>query len=409
MHVLDPITSAAAVAAALCLAAAVVAAVARRTPVPAPAWFLAAGIVAGTSSGRVRDAVTYEHVAQLGAVALVLVLFDGGLSGGWARTRPVLGPILVLGVVGTLATTALLALTAHWLVGLGWGAAWLVAVAIAPTDPAAVFSVVGGSREVPARSSAVVEGESGANDPVGIALMLGAIAAVGGGASGWEVAGRFAQELGIGTAVGVASGLALRWLVRRLAVSSGPLMPVAVLGWAAGTFAAASAVHGSGFLAAFIAGIVVGDAVHSDRPIATVAGVAAALGEVAVFAALGVTASRADIGEHLLVGVVLFVVLTFVVRPLVVGVLLYRSSLDRHERLFVAWAGLKGAVPVLLAALAVIADVRDASTVYAVVFVAVAASLLVQGTTIPLVVDRLFGASSSGEPDAGGGRTTTDA
>ena len=147
----------------------------RRIGVPAPAVFLAAAAVASDLFPSLGDHVDTRTVERIGVVAIVVILLDGGMHVGWRRFREAAVPISVLGVLGTFATAGALAVVAHAVLGLDWTTAFLLGAALAPTDPAVMFSVLG-NREVRGRSGTILEGESGANDPVGIALMLGVIA-----------------------------------------------------------------------------------------------------------------------------------------------------------------------------------------------------------------------------------------
>src|SRR5215211_6670840 len=180
---------------------------------------------------------------------------------GWRRFRTAAGPVVWVGVAGTFVTAAALATLAHALFDLDWRAALLVGTALAPTDPAVVFSVLG-RRKVAGRSGTILEGESGANDPVGIALLASLLAA--GQSAGLDtagsVAGTFLLQLAVGAAVGVAGGALLVRFMRRLPLPSEGLYPLRVLAGALVIYGAATVAHGSGFLAVFIAGILVGDA-----------------------------------------------------------------------------------------------------------------------------------------------------
>jgi cell volume regulation protein A len=365
------------------LAAIVLSRVAQRWSIPTPAIFLAVGVLANELIDPGDPVATPHQVAQVGTIALVLILFEGGFSGGMRRMRGSLVPVLSLGLLGTFATTALLALAGHALLDLSWQTASLVAIALAPTDPAAVFSVLG-SRDVRGRSSAIIEGESGANDPVGIALMIAALAYVAGDGSVASATGTFVLQL----VVGVAVGLALGHLGARLFAHARRL-PVAAIATAFAVYGTAALLHGSGFLAVLVAGLVLGDALRHDEQVESLVGIGAALAEIAMFTLLGLAVDIGELGDALVQGLVMFAVLTFLVRPAVVAALLAPVRLDRAERTFIAWGGLKGAVPVLLATFVLLEHVADAEHAFAVVFVAVAASILVQGSTIPWLIGRL--------------------
>jgi len=378
------------VAGAIGVLALVASRAARVLRIPAPAIFLLAGVIVASFSDKSHDAASFGHVAALGSYALIFILFEGGYSnGGWLRTGPSVRPILMLGVFGTLATTALLGAAAHWLVGLSVPLSVLVAVALAPTDPAAVFSVLGES-DVEGSTDIILEGESGANDPVGISLMLGAIAYYDAGGSIASVGVDFVVQLAVGIAVGASCGFILGEILRRVRFGADALHAVAAVAGAFLTFAFATQLHGSGFLAVFVAGLLVGRLeVRAHEATEGVLSVTAALSEMAMFTALGLTVSFDNLGHAVPRALALFALLTFLIRPLVTWAALAPEPLTRGERAFVAWGGLKGAVPILLASFPILAGIEDATLVYDIVFVAVAASVLVQGATLPFLARRL--------------------
>ena len=367
-------------------------AITERFAIPSAALFLVGAALASDLAPRLGDTISVVTVERIGVVALIVILFDGGLDIGWSRFRSSAVPILSLGVLGTFATAGLIALAAHALLGLSWTTSGLLGAALAPTDPAVTFSVLGG-REIAGRTGTILKGESGANDPVGIALMIGMIElATSDDGSFWTVVSEFAVEMVGGVAVGAAGALLLLPLLRGIRLPSPALYPLRMLAAAGLIYGAATLVHGSGFLAVFVAGILLGDRPLPHR--AEVDGFLSSLGslaEIAMFAALGLTVDLTELFETdaWFEGLVLAVLLAFVFRPLVVGALLLPVRLDRAERLFVMWSGLKGAVPILLAALALIGEVDDGTEIYGIVFVVVLFSVLVQGTLVPTVAKRL--------------------
>jgi cell volume regulation protein A len=318
-----------------------------------------------------------------------VILFNGGMDIGWRRFRSAAGPILSLGVLGTFLTAGLLAAFAHYVLGFGWTLAGVVGAALAPTDPAVMFSVLGG-REIAGRSGTTLEGEAGVNDPAGIALMLGMIEfATHDGASLMAVVREFAVEMAIGTAMGLLGALVLLPLLRRVQLPSDGLYPVLALSLAGCLYSATALLHGSGFLAVFIAGLVLGDArLPFKVEIERFHGSLATLAEIAVFVALGLTVNLGALtGRVWLEGILLALALALLVRPLVVVATLARARLRWSERAFIAWSGLKGAVPILLAAFAVLGGVAGADHVYGIVFVVVLASVVGQGTLVPLAAN----------------------
>jgi potassium/hydrogen antiporter len=360
--------------------------------IPAPAIFLLAAALASDLVPALGQ-LSVTTVQRVVSVALVVILFDGGMHIGWQRFRTAAGPVVWVGVAGTFITAAALAALAYALFGLHWWTALLLGTALAPTDPAVVFSVLGG-REVAGRSGTILEGESGANDPVGIALLASLLTA--GPATGLDAAGSIAAEflvqLAVGAAVGVAGGALLVGFMRRLPLPSEGLYPLRVLAGALVIYGAATVAHGSGFLAVFIAGILVGDARAPYKgEIERFHAALASLAEIVAFIVLGLTVGLHTLpdSDALGIGLALAVLLTFVVRPLLVGLLLLPVRLAWGERLFVLWAGLKGAVPILLGTFLLTADVPDASRLYAVIVVVVAFSVIVQGGLVPAVAARL--------------------
>jgi cell volume regulation protein A len=359
----------------------------KRFPLPRPAIFLLAAALASDLFPSLAEHVSIREVERIGVVALIMILFDGGLHVGWRRFRASALEIVSLGVVGTFATAGLMAMAAHWLFSFSWIAAGILGAALAPTDPAVTFSVLG-NREIGGRTGTILEGESGVNDPVGIALMVGMLELARHHDASFAIVLReFSLEMAIGLAIGLAAAALLLPLLQRPLPNEG-LYPLRTLAAACTIYGVAAVAHGSGFLAVFVAGLIVGDArapykVEIERFHNSLANLA----EIVVFVALGLTIDLTDLGaRHLwLDGVLLALILALLARPLVVGPLLLPLRLRAGERLFVMWGGLKGAVPILLAALALLAGVEDASRLYAIVFVVVAFSVLVQGTSIPLV------------------------
>lgn len=367
-------------------------AITERIAIPSAALFLLAAAVASDLRPELQEAISFVTVERVAVVALIIILFDGGMHIGWRRAAVSMVPILSLGVLGTFATAGLVTLAAHWLLGFSWITSGLLGAAIAPTDPAVTFSVLSG-REIRGRAGTIIEGESGANDPVGIALVIGMVELAGSDdGSFWTVAEEFAIQMAMGALVGAIGAAVLLPIMRRAPLPAVALYPLRVLGAAGVIYGAATLVHGSGFLAVFLAGLLIGDAAAPRQ--GTIEGFfssLASLAEITAFVLLGLTIDVTDVlsSGDWLDGLVLAALLGLLIRPLVVVLLLLPVELERAERLFIAWSGLKGAVPILLAALAVIAAVDDAAQIYNVVFVVVLFSVVVQGTLLPVVAARL--------------------
>jgi potassium/hydrogen antiporter len=226
-----------------------------RTRIPTPLLMLvgSAAVAAFFPSLRMPDAVTVGHIVT---VALVLILFDGGMHIGLRRFRAAALPIATVGLLGTFLTAGAGAVLLHVAFGIDWYLAILVATAVAPTDPAVVFSVLG-QRQIRGRSGTILEGESGANDPVGIALMASLLAA---GALSWQGAGQvattFLVQMVVGGALGVLGGWGMLWFTRRVPLPNEALYPLRSVFCAIALYGITTLAHGSGFLAVFVAGIL---------------------------------------------------------------------------------------------------------------------------------------------------------
>jgi cell volume regulation protein A len=359
-----------------------------RLAVPAPAIFLLAAALAGRLFTGLGDELSIRDVERIAVVALIAILFDGGMRVGWRRFRAALVPITALGVFGTFATAGAMTLAARYFFGFDWTAAGILGAALAPTDPAVMFSVLG-KREIGGRTATILEGESGVNDPVGIALMIGMLElATHSDATFWIVIEEFAIEMAVGLAIGLAGAFVLIQAMRRIELPNPALYPLRTLAAAGVIYGVASVAHGSGFLAVFVAGILVGNVdLPEKRDVERFHTSLASLAEIVVFVALGLTVNNVSLGDRSvwLDALLLSALLAFVARPLVVAPLLWPARLRLRERVFVMWSGLKGAVPILLAAFALLEHVDSADRIYGIVFVLVTFSVLVQGATIPFV------------------------
>jgi cell volume regulation protein A len=364
--------------------------VSERVPIPAPAIFLLATAVTvhfWPSLGRRFSVLDVERVA---VVALVLILFDGGMRVGWKRFRAAAVPITVLGVFGTFTTAALIALAGRYLFDFSWTGAGILGAALAPTDPAVMFSVLG-KREVGGRTGTILEGESGVNDPVGIALIVGMIDfATHANATFWVVVREFALEMSVGLAVGIVGAWVVLQSIRRINLANPALYPIRSLAAAGLIYGLAAVAHGSGFLAVFVAGILIGDAEYPQRrDVERFHTSLASLAEVVVFVGLGLTVHEVNLAPVWQDGILIALVLAFLARPLGIAAFLEPLHLRRGERIFVMWSGLKGAVPILLAAFALLQHVPGSDRIYGIVFVVVAFSVIVQGGSVPFAARRL--------------------
>jgi cell volume regulation protein A len=359
--------------------------------VPAPALFLILAAIASDVFAPLRG-LSIVNDQRIVTVALAIILFDGGMHIGWRRMRQAAGAVVWLGVMGTIVTAGAMAICAHLLFGFDWRAGLLLGAALAPTDPAVVFSVLG-RREVAGRSGVLLEGESGANDPVGIALMVSLLGASGGG---WHAVGsgvgHFALQLAVGAAVGALGGWLLLQLWRRVPLSSEALYPVQTVAFAVLLYGGATALEGSGYLAVFVAGVLVGDErAPYKREIERFAGALASLSEIVAFVVLGLSVDLASVfhPSRIWTALGLAALLIFVVRPVLVGLVLWPVRLARGERLFVLFSGLKGAVPILLGTYVLAEHSAHAEQIYDIIFVVVLLSVVLQGGAVPALAAKL--------------------
>ncbi len=389
-----------AVVSGLVLAALVFRRVAERVRMPAPVVFLLAAAVASDVYQPLRTALSPDDVSRVASGALIVILFDGGVSLGWRRVRPRVGAVVTLGFGATVATAGVMALATHALFGFGWATSAVLGVALAPTDPAVVFSVIG-EGSLRERPKTILEAESGANDPIAIALMIGVLAAIDGGSWLPTVTTTLARQLAIGLVVGIAGAWLTRKPLKHLTEPRESLQPIVALSAAGLIFGTATAIHGSGFLAVFIAGLLLGDANTSvGEDVRTFHSELAGLAEIVVFVSLGLTVHLAALGATgIFQGLVLTIVLLALARPPAAMLLLAPFRVPRGERVFLAWAGMRGAVPILLASLALADGVQDSPRIYGLVFVIVATSVTLQGITLPAVASAL-GVNTGGDGSA---------
>jgi cell volume regulation protein A len=370
-----------------------------RLGVPFVLLFLVVGMAAGSEGiGRIAFE-DYGLTFRVGTVALVLILFDGGLNTSIASVRRVLAPASLLATLGVAGTAGVTALGARAL-GFPWAAAMLLGAIVSSTDAAAVFSALrnAGIRIRP-RVTHLLEVESGVNDPMAVILTLTVTRALvsGKGVTAWVLAD-IALQIAVGIAGGAVIGYAGRWLLGRVRPGAAGLYPVLTLAIAFFAFGAPTLLWGSGFAAVYVAAVILG-----DGPLPYVSGLRrvhdamAWFSQVAMFLLLGLLAFPSRLMNVAKPGLALGLFLAFVARPLVVAVLLAPFRFSVREVTFVAWVGLRGAVPIMLATFPVFAGVAGASQVFDLVFFVVVVSALVQGTSIRWAA-RWLGIVTAGPP-----------
>lgn len=361
-----------------------------RMRIPSLLLFLGIGLVLGSDVTGWVSFSDYELAQDIGIVALALILFDGGLRSGWSEIGPVLRPAVSLAIVGTVVTTAVTGLVAAPLLGISTLEGLLVGAVLSSTDGAAVFALLRGS-QLRRRLALTLEGESGFNDPIAVLLVIALIELITEPATGaLDIAWLLTSELAIGLAVGLLVGRLSIPLFRRLRLASAGLYPVATLATAAVGFGAAATLHGSGFLAVYLVGLTLADAaLPGRRTIEAFHDGLAWLAQVALFVTLGLLVFPGRLGDALVEGTLIALVLVFLARPIAAAVAVLPFGFDRRETLILGWAGLRGAVPVVLATFVVVSDVPGGEQIFDIVFFAVVISTLLQGTTVETLAQRL--------------------
>ncbi|HZR84108.1 MAG TPA: potassium/proton antiporter [Candidatus Binatia bacterium] len=372
-----------------------------RSGIPAVLVFLVLGMLAGEDGigGLAFD--DYGLAFRAGTVALTFILFDGGLNLSLPAARRALAPAVALATVGVVATAAIVAWCAWWL-GLDPVRAMLIGAVVSSTDAAAVFATLRSTGlRLSERVSAILEVESGTNDPMAViltTLLTGAAFAHAGPLTGWHVALDAGTQIAIGLAAGVAFGFGAARLMARMRLPAGGLYPVLSVAIALLAFGLPTLAHGSGFLAVYIAGVIIGNAEFPYRSgLLRVHDALAWLSQVAMFLLLGLLVHPPRLLGVAPVGFALALVLAFVARPVVVAACLAPFRLPFREIAYIAWTGLRGAVPIVLATYPVLVAGREALTVFDVVFFIVVVNAILPGSTL-VAFTRWIGFSSEAPP-----------
>jgi cell volume regulation protein A len=355
---------------------------ANRVRVPGLVLVLGLGMALGSDGLGWISFNDYRLARTVSVVALSLILFEGGVAAGWGEIRPVIREAISLAVVGTIATALLAGLAAAWLFDLPTLEGLLLGSILASTDGAAVFAVLRGST-LRRRLARTLEGEAGLNDPVAVLLVLGFIEWITHRHYGVpDFLGLFARQLGIGLAVGAVVAAGAVATLRHLRLPSAGLYPVASVAAAALAYGGATALDGSGFLAVYLTGLAIGSFPSpAQRTIATFHDGLAWVAQLTLFLVLGLLVFPSQLGSVAAKGTLLAAVVAVVARPVAVALATVFSGFSLAERAALGWAGLRGAVPVVLATFPVTSGVAHSHEFFNIVFFAVLVSTVVQGTT----------------------------
>jgi cell volume regulation protein A len=383
---------------------------AAKTTLPALVAFLGLGMLLGSDG---PGGIAFDDAAlarEVGIVALVAILYEGGLSTSWRRLRTVAVPATLLSTVGVAVSAALTGGFAHLLFDLSWAEAFLLGSVVASTDAAAVFATLRRTR-LRRGLARTLEAESGGNDPVAIALTLGLIAWIERPHYGIDdVVVLLAKQIGIGLAFGLAIGLVAMWVFARIPHSIASFVPVASAATAALAFGAADAAHGSGFLSVYLVGLAVGSTPSRYRgQLVTFHEGVAYVAQVALFIVLGLLVFPSDLPHVAFAGLGLAAALMFVARPVAVWASTPFTGFTGRERALLGWAGLRGAVPIVLGTFVLSSHVESAETIFNAVFFVVLVSVVLQGTTLEWFAERLglVGAHAPSQPPLEVTRTGT--
>ena len=376
------------VGAAVVLAAIVAARVAHGIGLPGLLLFLGLGLALGEAGVGVRfdDAGLAE---ALGLSALVLILAEGGLTTSWAHARAAAPAALSLATVGVVVSVLVVAVATRWLLDLGWREALLLGAVLAPTDAAAVFSVLR-KLPLPPRLAGMLEGESGLNDPPAV-LAVTLLSDIGHHPpSPALIAGEIVWQLAAGAAIGVLAGVLGAQALRRVALPASGLYPIAILALIVASYGAATLARASGFLAVYVSALVLGNARLPHGPaIRGFAEGVAWLAQIGLFVMLGLLASPARLPAQIIPAVVAGSVLVLAARPAAVAAATLPLRVPWRQQGFLSWAGLRGAVPIVLATIPMNARVPGATRLFDIVFIIVVINTAVQGPTLPWAARRL--------------------
>ena len=391
MAALDTISIGILLGALLVLAGIMSSLVAMRFGAPLLLVFLIVGMVAGEAGpgGLQFDDVRTTYV--VGSIALALILFDGGLRTRFATFRSVLAPAVMLATAGVLLTAALTAPVAKCLLGMSWTEALLVGAVVASTDAAAVFFLIHarGLRLRP-RVGATLEVESGSNDPFAVLLTIILVEFLTVGDRSWQhVLAVFVKQAALGTVIGILGGRAIVVVLNRLGLAQGLHAPFVTTS-ALVIFGLASVVHASGFLAVYLAGLVVGNRpTRAHNTVGVFLDALTWLAQIVMFVLLGLLAWPMRLIESILPALAVAGALMFIARPAAVFVCLAPFRFAWREKAFISWVGLRGAVGIFLASIPMLVGLPNAHVYFDIAFVVVLSSLLIQGWTIAPAARRL--------------------
>lgn len=364
-----------------------------RLGVPTLVLFILIGMLAGSDG---LDIIYFDNakLAQLiGVFSLVIILFEGGLQTKWKNVKPIAGTAAILATVGVLFTTAVVAVAAKYILGFTWLEGFLVGSIIGSTDAAAVFSVLK-EKNIKMKIKSTLEAESGSNDPMAMFLTISMIQLITGEQDGVvSLIGYFFWQMGIGLILGLVIGRIGAKAINHINLDTSGLYPLFTVAFAFLTYGMTSLFDASGLLAVYIAGIVIGNSEELTYrySILSFNEGFAWMAQIVMFVILGlfVFPSHLFLWDNIVKGLLISIILMFVARPIAVFTNLIKSNYTLKEKLFLSWAGLRGAVPVVLAIFPLLAGLENSQEIFNIVFFVVLTSTLIQGSTITYMAEKL--------------------
>ncbi|MFB4165639.1 potassium/proton antiporter [Alteribacillus sp. JSM 102045] len=366
-----------------------------RLGLPALILFLLGGMI-------LNQFMYFENVQLtqfIGTLALIIILFDGGTQTKWGKMRPILGPAGSLATLGVLITTFVTGAAAMYILDFSLLEGLLLGAIIGSTDAAAVFSVLG-NKNFNKRLTATLEAESGSNDPMAVFLTVTLIEMIQiPDMSIWAAVGSFFQQMGLGLAIGLILGKISIYVINHIKLDTSSLYPILAMGAAILTYAATDYLGGSGLLAVYVMAVFVGnnDLTHRFSILRFNEGFAWMM-QIIMFTLLGLLVFPKQLTNVFWDGILIAIILMFIARPVAVFISMLFMKYNLKQKLFISWAGLKGAVPIVLATYPIIEGIESHDLIFNTVFFVVLISALVQGSTLSWLAEKL---GLSGDDDDG--------
>ncbi len=357
-----------------------------RLGLPALVFFIIVGMVLG-------NFIYYDNASltQLfGILALIVILFEGGMQTKWKQVKPVVGSALSLATLGVILTSSIVGISATYILGVSWQEGMLFGAIVGSTDAAAVFAVIG-NMNLRKRITTTLEAESGTNDPMAVFLTIALIQIIQTpDFSLWVLIGSFLWQMAFGLIMGLLMGKLCVWSINKINLDSSGLYPVLAMAFAIASYSTTALLHGSGLLAVYVMAIILGNSELTYRhSIFRFNEGFAWMMQILMFILLGLLVFPSQLLEITWQGIVLSIILMFIARPIGTYLSMLFSPYSLKEKTFISWAGLRGAVPIVLATYPMMAGLENSQLIFNIVFFVVLSSALLQGATILPLANKL--------------------